>query len=84
MGAGLLLAQKVRMVYRTRAAGVEALWDLDLTIEEGELVATIGPSSSGEMTLLNCPSRLDDIDGGNAIVDGKSLPDMGDAWRSGA
>jgi len=82
MAAGLLLAEKVRKVYRTAAGEVEALRGLDLTVGEGEFVAVMGPSGSGKTTLLNCLSGLDDIDGGKVILDGKSLHDMSDADRT--
>src|SRR4029450_2038318 len=61
---GLLVAERVRKVYRTGEIEVEALVDLDLTVGEGEMVAVMGPSGSGKTTLLNCLSGLDDIDGG--------------------
>jgi putative ABC transport system ATP-binding protein len=82
MGADLLLAQKVRKIYRTAAGEVEALRGLDLSVGEGEFVAVMGPSGSGKTTLLNCLSGLDDIDGGKVILDGKSLHDMSDADRT--
>jgi len=80
--ADLLVADKVRKVYRTAAGEVEALRGLDLTVGEGEFVAVMGPSGSGKTTLLNCLSGLDDIDGGKVLLDGKSLHDMSDAERT--
>jgi putative ABC transport system ATP-binding protein len=82
MAADLLVAQKVRKVYRTAAGEVEALRGLDLSVGEGEFVAVMGPSGSGKTTLLNCLSGLDDIDGGKVMLDGKSLHDMSDADRT--
>src|SRR4029450_4025172 len=79
---GLLVAERVRKVYRTGEIEVEALVDLDLTVGEGEMVAVMGPSGSGKTTLLNCLSGLDDIDGGRVLVDGQDLFAMSDAKRT--
>ena len=45
-------------------------------------MAVMGPSGSGKTTLLNCLSGLDDIDGGQVFLDGKSLHEMTDAERT--
>jgi putative ABC transport system ATP-binding protein len=78
----LLVAERVRKVYRTGEIQVEALVDLDLTVGEGEMVAVMGPSGSGKTTLLNCLSGLDDIDGGRVLVAGQDLFAMSDAERT--
>src|SRR5215207_11068386 len=78
----LLVAERVRKVYRTGEIQVEALVDLDLTVGEGEMVAVMGPSGSGKTTLLNCLSGLDDIDGGRVLVSGQDLFAMSDARRT--
>jgi putative ABC transport system ATP-binding protein len=78
----LLVARAVRKVYRGGAAEVLALRDVDLEVHEGEFVAVMGPSGSGKTTLLNCLSGLDDIDGGEVLLDGRSLHGMSDAERT--
>jgi putative ABC transport system ATP-binding protein len=78
----LLVAERVRKVYRTGGVEVEALAGLDLTVHRGELVAVMGPSGSGKTTLLNCLSGLDDIDGGRVLVEGEDLFAMSDARRT--
>jgi putative ABC transport system ATP-binding protein len=81
-GRPLLVAERVRKVYRTGQVEVEALADLSLVVERGDLVAVMGPSGSGKTTLLNCLSGLDDIDGGRVLVDGNDLFAMSDAART--
>ncbi len=78
----LLVAEKVRKVYRTTEVEVEALACVDLVVHRGELVAVMGPSGSGKTTLLNCLSGLDDIDGGRVLIDGEDLFGMSDADRT--
>ncbi len=78
----ILVASHVSKVYRTGAESVEALHDLTLTVPSGGFFAVMGPSGSGKTTLLNCLSGLDDIDGGNVLVDGKDIHKMSDAKRS--
>src|SRR3954471_19117525 len=78
----MLRAEGVRKVYRTGAEEVEALRDVDLTVEAGEFVSIMGPSGSGKTTLLNCCSGLDDLDGGRVLLDGVDLHSLSDAKRT--
>ena len=78
----ILVADGVRKVYRTGEVEVEALKELDLTVNRGELVSVMGPSGSGKTTLLNCLSGLDAIDGGRVKVEGRDLFAMSDAART--
>jgi len=78
----LLVAERVRKIYRTGAEEVEALRDVDLVVHEGEFASVMGPSGSGKTTLLNCCSGLDDIDGGRVLLDGVDLHSLSDARRT--
>jgi ABC-type lipoprotein export system ATPase subunit len=60
-------------IYKTKDLEVLALQGLDLTIEEGELMAIIGNSGSGKSTLLNMIGGLDRPSAGRLVVDGKDL-----------
>jgi putative ABC transport system ATP-binding protein len=80
--APLLEARSVRKVYRSAGGEVLALDDIDLRVERGEMVAVMGASGSGKTTLLNCLSGLDEIDGGNVLVEGRDLFAMSDAERT--
>jgi putative ABC transport system ATP-binding protein len=87
MDGPIVQARRLRKVYHG-AEEVEALRDIDLTIERGEMIAIVGPSGSGKTTLLNCLSGLDVIDGGQVVVAGQDLSTMSDgaltAYRSKA
>ncbi len=53
------------------------LTDIDLTVESGEVVVVIGPSGSGKSTLCRCVNRLETIDSGRILFEGKPLPAEG-------
>lgn len=53
----------------------EVLKGIDLTINQGEVVCIIGPSGSGKSTFLRCLNRLEDINGGEVLVDGTNIAD---------
>ena len=54
---------------------LEVLKDVSTDICEGEVVVVIGPSGSGKSTFLRCLNRLEDITGGEVIVDGMDITD---------
>ena len=49
---------------------LQVLKGINLTIDEGEVVAIIGPSGAGKTTLLQILGTLDKADGGELIVNG--------------
>ena len=78
----ILIAERVRKIYRSSGSDVTALKGLDLSVAQGEFLAVMGPSGSGKTTLLNCLSGLDEIDGGRVTVDGLSIHELSDARRT--
>lgn len=52
---------------------VQALSDINLSIEKGKFTAIIGPSGSGKSTLLNCIAGLDTVSSGKVILKGKDI-----------
>lgn len=51
----------------------EVLKSINLTVEEGEVVCIIGPSGSGKSTLLRCLNRLEEINGGQVVINGTDI-----------
>jgi branched-chain amino acid transport system ATP-binding protein len=56
-----------------RFAGVVALYDLSLDVEEGRIVGLIGPNGAGKTTAFNVITRLYKPDEGELEFDGRSL-----------
>jgi glutamate transport system ATP-binding protein len=56
---------------------LHALRDIDLAIEEREVVVVIGPSGSGKSTLCRVINRLEPIDSGRVLFDGRPVPEEG-------
>jgi len=70
---------KVNKVYDMGAeVQVQALKDIDLTINKGEYVAIMGPSGSGKTTLMNILGCLDTPTSGKYMFDGVNVSDMDD------
>ena len=55
----------------------QALHAVDLNIHHGEMVALLGPSGSGKSTLCRAINRLETIDSGEILIEGKPLPEEG-------
>lgn len=69
----LLTVEHLKKVYTTRFGGnkVEALRDVNFTVEKGEYVAIMGESGSGKTTLLNILASLDKPTAGKIILNGQ-------------
>lgn len=52
---------------------LEVLKGIDLEVNEGEVVAVIGPSGGGKSTLLRCLNKLEAVDKGSITIDGEEL-----------
>lgn len=60
-------------VTRLGACRVQALKDVNFSVEKGEFIAVMGESGSGKTTLLNILAALDRPDSGDVLLEGKSL-----------
>lgn len=74
----MVQADNLVKIYKTKDIEVLALQGLDLTIEQGELMAIIGNSGSGKSTFLNMIGGLDRPSAGKLFVDGKDLFTLSD------
>lgn len=71
----LLQVNHLKKIYASRLGGslVQALTDVNFSVEEGEFVAIMGESGSGKTTLLNILAALDKPTGGEVLLNGKNI-----------
>ena len=71
----LLTVKNVKKIYTTRfgSVKVQALYDVNFSVEEGEYVAIMGESGSGKTTLLNILASLDTATSGQVLLNGQEL-----------
>jgi branched-chain amino acid transport system ATP-binding protein len=65
----VLELQSIRVAY----GQATALWDVSLTVGEGELLCVVGPNSAGKSTLINAIAGLHRISAGALLFDGQNL-----------
>lgn len=74
----IIQADNLVKIYKTKDIEVVALQGLDLSVEQGEMMAIIGSSGSGKSTFLNMLGGLDRPSAGKLYVDQKNLFSMTD------
>lgn len=52
---------------------IEVLKNINVEVKEKEVVCVIGPSGSGKSTFLRCLNRLEEISGGEVVVNGHNI-----------
>lgn len=57
--------------------GLHVLKDINLSVHKGEVLVIVGPSGSGKSTLCRTINRLETIDSGEILIEGKPLPQEG-------
>ena len=72
----MLELRHVSKSYGQGANEVDAISDIDLTVERGSLVAIMGPSGSGKSTLLTIAGSLEEPTTGDVMIDGVRLSGM--------
>ena len=56
---------------------LHVLKDINLEVDRGEVLVVIGPSGSGKSTMCRTINRLETIDSGEILIEGKPLPQEG-------
>lgn len=75
----VILCENLVKIYKTLETEVLALQGLDLTVEQGEIMAIIGSSGSGKSTLLNMLGGLDKPSAGRLVIDGMDMTKLTDS-----
>ena len=64
-----------------RYGDIRVIKGIDLTIEKGEFVVFVGPSGCGKSTLLRMIAGLNEVDGGNIVLDGRDITKLPSSKR---
>ncbi|SOC45416.1 maltose ABC transporter ATP-binding protein /trehalose ABC transporter ATP-binding protein /sucrose ABC transporter ATP-binding protein [Rhizobium subbaraonis] len=67
-----LVLKDIRKSY----GAVDVIHGIDLDIKEGEFIVFVGPSGCGKSTLLRMIAGLEDITGGDMMIDGERVNDV--------
>lgn len=76
----MLEVNQLKKIYTSRFGGnsVQALKNVNFSVEKGEYVAIMGESGSGKTTLLNIIASLDKPSSGQVILNGKNVGEIKD------
>jgi multiple sugar transport system ATP-binding protein len=74
---GQITLQRVRKSF----GPVNIIKDANLDIENGSFVVFVGPSGCGKTTLLRLIAGLEDVTGGQILIDGRNVVDVPPAKR---
>ncbi|MED9820803.1 MAG: ATP-binding cassette domain-containing protein [Christensenellales bacterium] len=69
----LIELKHLTKTFRGKTQTVDALRDINLEIEKGDICGIIGMSGAGKSTLVRCINFLEKPTGGQVIIDGKDL-----------
>jgi putative ABC transport system ATP-binding protein len=82
MATSILELNDISKQFGTGEARVDALRNISLKVEAGEIVALLGPSGSGKSTLLSIAGALLSPTSGDLVLDGEPIADMKEAERT--
>ena len=68
--------EDVGFSYPTDEGEAQILFDLNITVQSGEMLALVGPSGAGKSTLVNLIPRFFDVTSGRILIDGNDLRDL--------
>ncbi|MBS7401314.1 MAG: ABC transporter ATP-binding protein [Eubacteriales bacterium] len=70
---GAISFQHVKFGYRPQKLVIK---DFSCEVKPGQKIAIVGPTGAGKTTLVNLLMKFYDIDGGDILIDGKSIKDL--------
>ena len=65
----MLEVDSIRVAY----GQATALWDVSLSIAQGELLCVVGPNSAGKSTLINAIAGMHRVSAGHLRFDGEDI-----------
>ena len=69
----MIVLKELCKTYSSASGDVEALKDINLTIQDGEIFGIIGLSGAGKSTLVRCINLLEPPTSGSVIIDGEDI-----------
>jgi putative ABC transport system ATP-binding protein len=72
----LLELRNISRSYGEGSVSVNALHDVSLSVDQGEMVAVMGPSGSGKSSLLTIAGTLEEPTSGAVLINGKDVHAM--------
>ena len=70
-----IVIEHLSKVFTTKDGSVEALRDVNISIDKGDIFGIIGMSGAGKSTLVRCMNFLEQPTEGKVMIEGKSLGD---------
>jgi lipoprotein-releasing system ATP-binding protein len=61
---------------------LHVLKGVNLKVEQGEIVAVVGPSGAGKTTLLQILGTIDNLDRGHVLIDGQDVSHLNEKQQS--
>ena len=74
----LIELKHLSKTFKGKTMTVDALRDINLEIEQGDIYGIIGMSGAGKSTLVRCINFLERPTGGSVVIDGKDLAKLSD------
>ncbi len=74
----ILKVEGINKRYQSGKSFFQALTDVNVEVEKGEIVVILGPSGSGKSTLLNAIGGIDQVDSGKISVDQEDITQFSD------
>ncbi len=72
----MLQVKNVSKIYGEGTTKVIALDNVSIDVDKADFIAVMGPSGSGKSTLLNIIGGLDNLSGGEVILNGKRIDNL--------
>jgi D-methionine transport system ATP-binding protein len=75
-GNGMIELKHLTKTFRTPSGTLDALKDINLTIEDGDIYGIVGMSGAGKSTLVRCINLLERPTEGQVIVNGRAMEQL--------
>ncbi len=71
-----MATMKLQNINKVYPSGVQAVFDFNIDIKDGEFIVLVGPSGCGKSTTLRMIAGLEEISSGDLILDDKRVNDL--------